>query len=356
EDYLEFLKRLPMTYYNYVVLRIIMKSLAFTFFVYNGVLSVMSLMHGWNIQRLFLIAVFLSALYQIGTVYLMDGVYDEMLNLGEEMQNTFWSIEAASEELLAHFKEIFQVLRVNLRLLWVMLAVIWVIAMVTEFFPNWPIDISLRISYNIVYSFNAFFGVILVAEYCIIFYYYCIHFYVQTKLLGQYFSNVDKDLENVEPDNRHRIIKKRLLHGIQQHKKLRRFAEHMKRIFSGKRILTPFITVMVCMPLWFFWVLLEGTLVIACGLIIGLILMTAYAISGEMFTQGYNQCPEQLYKSNWYNWNKDNKQLFCLFVVLADHQQIIELVQPFSVRTVDLLKYLKMLYSITALLVSVYKK
>lgn len=62
----------------------------------------------------------------------MDGVYDEMLNLGEEMQNTFWSIEAASEELLAHFKEIFQVLRVNLRLLWVMLAVIWVIAMVTR--------------------------------------------------------------------------------------------------------------------------------------------------------------------------------------------------------------------------------
>ncbi|KAI7815193.1 Odorant receptor Or76 [Rhyzopertha dominica] len=356
EDYLEFFKKLPMVYYNYVAFRIVMKFLTFTFFVFNGILTVMSLIHGWNIQRLFLTAVFVSALCQIGVVYLMDGVYEEILTLGEEMQSSFWSIEAASEELLTYFEGIFDILRVNLRLLWVKLAILWVIAVLTRFFPNWPIDNFLRMSYNIVYCLNAFFGAILVAQYCIIFYYYCIHVYVQTKLLGQYFSNVDKDLENVESDNRDRIINKRLLIGIQQHKNLRRFADHMKRVFSGKRILMLFITVVMCVPLWLFWILLEGTLVIAGALILIMFLVIAFAISGEMFTQGYKQCPEQLYKNNWYDWNKDNKQLFRLFVALADDEQIIRLIPSFSVRATDLLKYLKMLYSITALLVSVYKK
>lgn len=86
----------------------------------------------------------------------------------------------------------------------------------------------------------------------------------------------------------------------------------------------------------------------------------------------YDECPQQLYKSNWYRWNKQNKDLLLLFVVLAGGEQSVGLFYPIKARLHDFLwvrskvyccssiifffifQFLKTLYSIAALLRSVY--
>ncbi|KAI7815202.1 Odorant receptor Or80, partial [Rhyzopertha dominica] len=155
-----------------------------------------------------------------------------------------------------------------------------------RFFPEWPVHIAIYVSYVIVYFLTSCFGFVVMFKYAYIFFYYCIHAYVQTSILGQYFSQVARNLNGMKRRDREKIIKKRLLVGFHQHKKLIRFADKVKKTFGRKRILLPFMTVMLCVPLWSFWIITEHTfmLEVAVSLLVGL--LSAYGISGELFTVG----------------------------------------------------------------------
>ncbi|KAI7815197.1 Odorant receptor Or81, partial [Rhyzopertha dominica] len=223
-----------------------------------------------------------------------------------------------------------------------------------RFFPHWPVHILIYLSYNVVYFLTAAFGFLIMFKYALIFFYYCIHAYVQTSILGQYFRQVAKNLNRMKQPDRDRIIKERLLIGFEQYKKLRRFAGKVKKAFRGKRLAIPFMSIMACVPLWFFWIITAQPLMVEVALALLVSLFSVYAIVGELFTAGYADCPLQLYKCDWYEWNKENKKLLLMFVALTSDEQCIEIFQPLSIRLHNLLRFLRALYSITAVLRSAY--
>ncbi|KAI7815235.1 Odorant receptor Or74 [Rhyzopertha dominica] len=355
ENYLGSIKKVCMIYYEYPALRIISKYLELIFFAYHGMLTVLAIIYKWDVHWLFVAAVLVTVLHRIQTVYLVDGLYDDIVSLDEEMNKSFWSIEAASEELLAHFKRIFYVLKACERLLCITVPLIGCTVALIRFFPKWPIAIVLKLLYNILYVADLCFGSVITFEFHIIFFYYCSHAYIQTSLLGQYFSNIDNDIEHLKYDNRNRIIRKRLIRGIKQHEELKRFADQLKKVYNGKRLLLPFSLIMIGMPVWIIWIITEGTFIVTVAVVIFLYLIITFSISGELFTIGYEECVRKLYECNWYDWNQENKRLLLLFVSLANQEQAIKILQPFTLRLSGLVRYMKTIYSTVALLKSVYQ-
>lgn len=65
----------------------------------------------------------------------------------------------------------------------------------------------------------------------------------------------------------------------------------------------------------------------------------------------FEECPQQLYKCDWYTWNKENKLMFLLFVVLADQEQNIKIFPTIKIRLSDLL-WVKIV-SVTLIAVSI---
>ncbi|KAI7815196.1 Odorant receptor Or79 [Rhyzopertha dominica] len=354
DDYLASAKSLPMIYYNNSFVRIMTKFLTFIFVIYHGIMAALCLYNGWNVSRIFVAAIFFTAQHVFITTCLMDNLYEDILELDEEMRSSFWAIEAASKELADHFKIIFGLLKLCERLFWVNLPLLSSIMLLTRFFPHWPVHIAIYLSYTVVYFLTACFGFVVMFKYAFIFFYYCIHAYVQTNLLGQYFSQIAKNLKRMKLNDRDRIIKERLIVGIQQHKKLKRFAEKLRKAFGGKRLAIPFLSAIACVPLWTFWIMTERTFMVEVALALLVCLLSAYGISGELFTIGYADCPNQLYKSNWYEWNRENKKLLLLFVILTNDEQSIEIFHPLSARLHMLIWFMKTFYSITAVLKSVY--
>ncbi|KAI7815234.1 Odorant receptor Or73 [Rhyzopertha dominica] len=354
ENYLHSIKRTCMVYYEYPSIRIVSIFFILIVSVYNVILTLMAIIYGWNMDWLFVVAILVTNLHGIDVLYLIDGLYGDIVTLDEEMSKSFWSIQAARTELLVHFEKIFNVLKVFERLIRIAIPIVGCTVALMRFLPEWPIDITLLLTYEILSVAGLCSGSVVTFEFNIIFFYYCIHAYVQTNLLGQYFSNIDNGMDHMKFDNCNRIIRKRLICGIKQHKKLKGFAYKLKQVYSGKRLLLPISIIMIGMPVWVIWILTEGTFVVVIAIAVFICYAVAFGISGEMFTFGYEDCVQKLYECNWYKWNEENKKLLLLFVTLASKVQVIEIVRPFALRIPSLVSYLKAIYSTVTLLKSVY--
>ncbi|KAI7815194.1 Odorant receptor Or77 [Rhyzopertha dominica] len=355
-DYLSFIKWIPMTYYKHDILRALIKYTISVFFVGNSVLTFLCLTRGWNVNKTFVAGLFFSTLHEVVTVYLLECLYNDIMVLDETMEDSFWDIAEASPVLRTHLYKMFSNFKLCEYLIWTNTLAFSLAILLLRFYPNWPIldNTFLCVIYVMGYTLNALFGFSIVIMYAFVFFYYCIHAYVQTGLLGQYFSQIAKGLSEINQHERDKIIRERLLLGFRQHKRLRRFADEVKNRLGGKRMFMPFITVMCLLPVWFLWAMTEGFSMVGTSLFNFLLIICAYGTMGEIFFTGYDECPQQLYKSNWYRWNKQNKDLLLLFVVLAGGEQSVGLFYPIKARLHDFLWFLKTLYSIAALLRSVY--
>lgn len=52
-----------MVYYNFSIVRIMTKFFTFTFFIYHGIMAALCVYNGWNVSRIFVAAIFLTALH-----------------------------------------------------------------------------------------------------------------------------------------------------------------------------------------------------------------------------------------------------------------------------------------------------
>ncbi|KAI7815206.1 Odorant receptor Or90 [Rhyzopertha dominica] len=351
DEYLPFLRKTMMLYYENAFVRMLCKIYLPLYFLMHATMMVDCFIHERKTDHLFNTVVLTSCVHVMVTLVLVESVYKDIMNMDELMSEIFWSQNGAPKWLKQNIHQLSQTFKILLFVGLFGVIVLCVSAVLFRIHPDWPIiDKSDPIHYAIflvAFMIHNVVACVIVFVYSCMFFYACIHVYVQMALLTEHLKKLSGE------DGLDELIKERMLPIIKQHCKLSGFAKKVTQTFSPKRLATPLSTAMFSFSICLYLIMKRREYSMVIFLISFFIIPALYCVTGELFSFGFEKFSFELYNCCWYGWNKENMRTVLLFLVFTQREQVVQVFPSLYARMRYILWTVKTLYTVLTLFKSI---
>ncbi|KAI7815024.1 Odorant receptor Or103, partial [Rhyzopertha dominica] len=355
-EYLPFFRKIMMLYYENVLVRMLCKVYLPLYFLVHATAMVHSIVHKLKTNHIYNAVMLAISAHEVITVVLVEIVRNDITQMDELKSKIFWSPIGASKRLLQNFRYLTKTFKLLLFVGFLSIIILCISAVLLEIHPDWPIiDKNNPLQYSIflvAFMVQCVGACIIVYAYSCMFFYACLHMYMQMVLLTEYLRNISKGLRGMDENRRNQLVKDRMLCAIRQHCKLSRFAKRVMETYGPKTLAIPLITAMVSFSICLYAIIEEEAYTLLTFLMSFFLIPSLYCVAGELLSSGFEEFSSQLYSCCWYNWNKANRRTSLIFLVFTQRELVIEIFPSLYARVRCILWTVKTLYSVLALLKS----
>lgn len=158
-------------------------------------------------------------------ICLIEVVYSDIIYLDRLMYKIFWSSNTASTYLMKRINHLTRTFKILLSFGFMGIGLVCVGAAFFQLHPDWPIvnknDPFQYAAFLTAFSVQCLAGCLIVFIYASMFFYACIHVYVQMTILTEYLGWLSEDV-TMKVKQHNRYVKDRMVFVIKQHRKLSR--------------------------------------------------------------------------------------------------------------------------------------
>ncbi|KAI7815203.1 Odorant receptor Or87 [Rhyzopertha dominica] len=355
DEYLPFFRKTMMLYYENVFVRILCKIYLPLFFLMHASAMVQSLVQERKTDHLYNSMMLMINVHQVITVVMVEAAYHDIMHMDELIREIFWSQNGAPKWLKQNIRQLTQTFKIVLTFVFVCIIILCMNAVLFGIHPDWPIinknDQIRYVIFLIAFIIYAIGSCIIIYVYACMFFYVCIHIYVQMALLTDYLRNLSDGLIDMEDDRFNQFVKERMLFVIKQHCKLSMFAKKVTQTFGFKNLAILLTTAMVSFSICLYLIIKRREYSVFVPVIF-FIVPSLYCITGELFSFGFEEFSSQFYNRYWYKWNKENRRTALLFLIFTQREQVIQIFPAHYARIEYILWTVRALYSVLTLLKS----
>ncbi|KAI7815199.1 Odorant receptor Or84 [Rhyzopertha dominica] len=356
DEYLPFIRKTMMLYYENIFVRMLCKVYLPLNCITHATAMVDSFIHERKTDYLYNTMILMICIHVILTVFMVEAVYHDIMHMDELMRKTFWSQNGAAEWLTRKIRQLTQTFKILLSGGFVGIIILCMNAVLFGIHPDWPIiNKNSRIQYSIflvAFMIHAIGACIIVVVYSCMFFYACIHVYVQMSLLTEYLKKLSYSVTEMKEDRCNQSVKEGMLCIIEQHCKLSMFAKKVTQTFGFKNLAILLTTAMVSFSICLYLIIKRREYTIIIFVVSFFVILAFYCVTGELFSLGFEEFSSQLYNCCWYKWNKENRRTALLFLIFTQREQAVQIFPAHYARMRYILWTIRALYSVLTLLKS----
>ncbi|KAI7815207.1 Odorant receptor Or91, partial [Rhyzopertha dominica] len=356
DDPILFVKWLPVQFFTKGFVRKYIKIILLIYTLMHSTANIWDVAEGRATDRFYTKTLFLACCQVFVTIMVVESFASHMKYTEKIMKEQFWAVDAVSTT--RNIKIIKGVMFFG-----AVDALVFIgNCVVNSFYPDWPFVSKENGSWQFIVH-GAMFVVFAATSYCVVYmhwcyvFYYCYHVWMQTALLGEYFKNISSDLDlTSSPELHQKIVHERILFGVEKHIKLISYTQSFQSSFAGKRMGIPLINAMAILSLSLYWGYKESlpSMLFFVANFSGLIL--SFLVAGEVYSSGFEAFVNSLCMCDWYNWGETNKKLYLIFLVFVQRFPTMKIFPPLEARHTAALWIFRGLYSVAAVMNSMYKR
>ncbi|KAI7815239.1 Odorant receptor Or96, partial [Rhyzopertha dominica] len=349
-----FFRKIMMLYYNNVWIRLLCKFYLPSYFVTH---VTMMFLKGWNVITLFDAAIVVVAFHAVVVVILIATVEVDINCLENIMLDVFWPFDRASDKLNKDIHVLNDMFKFLFYISLLSIVILGFNAAFLGIHPEWPIvDKNNLISYATFLTVFIVFAVlacIAIYVYAFMFFYFCVHGHVQMRLLIENLRKISGGLKEKDEYQHDKLVRERILFIIRQHFNLTRFTKAFIETFEGRRLTIPLLSGIVFYSIMLYVIYKERNYTMIAFIISFFLVPSLYCFTGELLSSEFENFTLELYKREWYNWDRKNRQTILLFLLFSQKERTIYVFPPLTTRIPGILWILRNLYSIFTLIQSV---
>ncbi|KAI7815427.1 Odorant receptor Or105 [Rhyzopertha dominica] len=357
DDYLPLFKKVTLLYYDNVFVRLLCKIYLLVFFVVHLVQMIKGALDGWKPDHWYNTLMLTICVHELVTVFLVETVHDDFMRLRSLMYEIFWSPTEAPLPLIKNYHKWYHVYKAVLIIGLLTIIIFCYGSARFHTHPEWPMiaknSPTQYSAFFVAFSIQAVAAYLIVYIYSFMFFYVCIHGYVQMELLIEYLKQISKGLQQCDCGRLNGVIKDRLSFILMQHLNLSRYVAQVQHTFGGTRLTMPLMTAILSFSICLYAVYQDRVVTLSIFLIFFIAMTSLYCVAGELLSSGFEKFAIELYCTKWYYWNKENKQTLLLFLPFAGRVQAVDVFPPLTVRVSNILWIIRTLYSLVTVLKSV---